>query len=264
MRPGGGGGAFTQAAFPRPGKAVIGLLAANVICYVLELILLRANVGFVSDLFLSCSDVLERGMIWQTFTYWWLHKPDAPMHLLFNMLWLWMFGSSLEKFWGAKRFLGAYAIFGFGGAALTLLIGLLSRTDAFGPLLGSFWVKPHLGASGAVMGVTVAWGLIFANQTITLLFLGQMKGKTLLWIMIAFELLTALSFDTVSSTSHFGGMAAGFILCKGLWRPAAYKELFRKLELKRQRRKIESELRVIEGGKSDDAPKPPKNKKDWN
>jgi membrane associated rhomboid family serine protease len=257
MRPASGG---AQMSFPRPGKAVIVLLAVNVLAYVLELVLLRANVTFIEDLFLTPADVFERGYVWQTVTYWWLHRPDSPGHLLMNMLWLWMFGSQLEKWWGAKRFLIGYAVFAFGGSVLTLLIGLLSRTDLFAPIMGGFWTKAHLGASGAVMGVTIAWGLTFANQKMNFLFLGEMKGKTFLMIIVAIELLMALSFDPVSSTSHFGGMIAAWILCRGMWKPSKWSELFKRMGLERRRRKVESELRVIDGGKST----PPKNPRDWN
>jgi rhomboid family protein len=255
-------GQAVRAAWPRPGKVVITLIAANLIAYVLELLLLRGGAEWVRELWLSSSGVFDQGKVWQIVTYWWQHDPSHPTHLLFNMFWLWMFGAPLEKWWGTKRFITGYVVFGLGGSALTLLVGLLSRTEIFEPLLSGFWIKEHLGASGAVMGVTVAWGLVFANQTINFLFLGEMKGKTFLWITIAFELLVALSFSGTSSTSHFGGMAAAFILCKGLWRPSKLRELFKRFELERRKRKIESELRVIDGGK--DAPKDQKGKTDWN
>lgn len=256
MRPASGG---AQLSFPRPGKAVIGLLAANVIAYVLQLVLLRANVSFVQDLYLTPADVFDRGYVWQTVTYWWLHRPDAPGHLLMNLLWLYMFGSQLEKWWGPKRFLVGYVVFAFGGSVLTLIVGILSQTDVLSPLMGGFWVNPHLGASGAVMGITIAWGLTFANQTMNFLFLGEMKGKTFLMIIVAIELLMALSFDPVSSTSHFGGMIAAWILCRGLYKPSRWSEMFKRAGLQRKRRKVESELRVIDGGKS-----APKNPRDWN
>jgi membrane associated rhomboid family serine protease len=253
-----------QVGWPKPGRAVIVLMALNVVAYVIELVLIRANEGtLVYKLALNPSDVLERGHVWQLFTYMWLHKPDATMHLLFNMLMLWMFGSPLEKWWGPKRFTIAYLVFGLGGAAFTLLVALVSRTDVMSPLIGSFWSSQHLGASGAIMGITIAWGLTFANQTINLLFLGEMKGKTFLWIIIAMELLVALSLEPVSSTAHFGGMIAAWVLVRGMWRPSKWKEMFRRADLERQRKKIVSELSVLDGGKN--MPKnAPKNPRDWN
>jgi membrane associated rhomboid family serine protease len=264
MRP---GGMQVGIAWPKPGKAVTALLAANIVCYVLELLFLRANFTWVRDLWLSCSGVFDHGKIWQVVTYWFQHDPGGSgrggvTHLLFNMVVLWMFGSPLERMWGSKRFLIGYFIFGLGGAALTLIVGLLSQTDALLPLIGDFWTKEHLGASGPIMGVTVALGLAFANQPMNLLFLGNIKGKTFILIMVAIELLVALSFDATSSTSHFGGMAAAFILCRGLWRPSRWRDLFRRNSLKRQQRRIEEELREIE--RKNTTPKGVRDPKDWN
>ncbi len=247
MRP----GTQMQASFPRPGKALLALIFANVICYVLQLLLLRANQVWVTELYLRPAAVLEGGKVWQPFTYVWLHDPQRPFHLLMNMLWLWMFGTRLEQWWGPKRFLGAYGIFALGGGALTLLVGLLSKTSVFGPLLPEFWTAPHLGASGAVVGMTAAFGLSFANEEMNLLFIGQMKGKTFVLIILAIELLVALSYEPTSSTSHFGGMIAAYILCRGLWRPGRWKEMARHADLMRKKKKIEAELRVIRGGKDD-------------
>jgi len=184
-----------------------------------------------------------------------------------------MFGSPLERWWGNRRFLTGYFIFGLGGAALTLIVGLLSTTSALSQLLPAFWVRPHLGASAATMGVVVSWGLVYADKEMHFLLLGRMKGKTLVLIVIAFELLSALSFSNVSSTSHFGGMAAAFVVCRGLWRPSKIKELFRRAKLKQQRKRVEAELKVLEGGRNvgggpppkKTPPKPdPKDPKNWN
>ncbi len=247
--------ARVQMVWPKPGKVLIGLMVALVVVYVLELLLLRAGVQ-VQLLFLSPSGVFDRGYVWQLVTYWWLHDPQSPFHLLFNLLWLWMFGTALEEWWGGRRFLTGFVIFGLGGAALTLLIGLLATTSVMQPLLPTFWTAPHVGSSGAVMGVTVAWGITFANKDMNFLLLGQMKGKTFVMIIIAVELLVALSYSGVSSTSHFGGMIAAFILCRGLWRPSKWKDLFRRNQLQRKKKKIQSELELLQGGKDD-----PKN---WN
>lgn len=257
MRPAGSG---VQVSWPRPGRALIVLIALNVVAYVTELVLIRSNQGsLVNELALSPSDVLERGHVWQLFTYMWLHKPDATSHLLFNMLFLWMFGSAMEKAWGPKRFVIGYLIFGVGGGIFTLLIALAARTDLLAPLIGGFWSSLHLGASGATMGMTIAWGLMHANQSVNFLFLGEMKGKTFIWIIVALQLLVALSLEPVSSAVHFGGMISAWIVCRGMWRPSRWRELFKRFELERRRKKIENELRVIDGAKN-----APKNPRDWN
>jgi membrane associated rhomboid family serine protease len=270
-------GAQIQLGFARPSKWLIALIAANVLAYVLELILLRLGVGSVLhpdamppgndaflayDLALRPMDVFESYALWQPLTSMFLHAPDQTLHLFMNMLWLWWMGAPLERWWGSRRTIVAYFVCGLGGSALTLLFGLLSRTEALGSLLPHFWTSPHLGASGGVMGLTICWGMVYANETINLLFLPPMKGKTFVWFTVGIEMLTALSFEGISSTAHFGGMIAGFVLCKGWWRPSKLIESFRRMGLKRRRKKIESELRVIEGGN-----KPPKNgkgKTEWN
>ena len=71
-------------------------------------------------------------------------------------------------------------------------------------------------------------------------------------IMVALELIYALALNPVSPTSHFGGMAGGAVLVLGLWRPSRWKKFFQKKSLERKKRKIEAELRVIQGGKQDD------------
>ena len=238
-----------QIAWPRPGRALIGIIIANVVAYVVQLVLLRANVREVELLYIRPRDVFVDGYIWQVVTYWWFHAPSAPTHLLLNMVMLWLFGSRLESRWGQRRFLQGYFLLGLGGSALVLLVGLLSRTDAVAPLLPGFWVTPHLGASGAVTGLIVAWGLTYAEQEFNFLLLGRMKGKTLVLILIAFELLVALSFSPTSSTSHFGGMIAAWLLVRGMWRPSKWKEQWRRQRLKSQRRKVEQQLRVLEGSK---------------
>ncbi len=218
----------------------------------IQLVLLRAGQDWVQDLYLRPSGVFDHGRVWQPLTYIWLHLPTSPFHLVSNMFFLWMFGSTLEGWWGTKRFLIAYLIFALGGGALTLLIGGLSTTSALAPIMGAFWSKAHVGASGAVMGTTVAWGLVFADKEMHFFLLGRMKGRTFLLIIVAFELLVALSFDPTSSTSHFGGMFAALVLVKGLWRPDRWRAIGRKAQLTRKKRKIESELQVIQGGKDDD------------
>ncbi len=256
-------GVQTQFSWPRPGKAILALLIINLVVYVVELILVRAGASaFVQSLMLTPASVFESYSVWQPATYMLLHSPTAPTHLLFNMLWLYFFATPLESWWGPKRLVTAYIVCGLSGAALTLIVALASRTPAMSGLLAGFWGRPHVGASGAVMGLVIAWGLVHGDKKMNFLLLGEMKAKTFVLIIIAFELLVALSLDSTSSTSHFGGMIGAYILCKGLWRPARWAQLANKAKLDRKKRSLERELRVIEGGKGkDDLPDDPKK---WN
>lgn len=246
-------GASSQFAWPRPGKAIISLLVINLVVYVVELILLRAGArSFVQSLMLTPSAVFEGFELWQPFTYMLLHSPTSPTHLLFNMLWLYFFATPLEGWWGARRLLTAYVICGLSGAALTLLVALASRSPGLSGLLAGFWGRPHVGASGAVMGLVIAWGVVHADRTMNFFLLGAMKARTFVLIIIAFELLVALSLDSTSSTSHFGGMIGAYILCKGLWRPSRWAEIVHRTRLERRKKAIERDLRIIEGGKGKD------------
>lgn len=240
---------------PRPSRVIITLIAVNVALYVLELILLRTGVGwFVETLFLTPRDVYQRGFVWQLFTYGWFHSPGAVGHLLMNMLFLWLFGAQMEEWWGRKRFLKAYAIFIVSGGLLTLVASLLVEASALTFILSpDFPTVPHLGASGGVLGITVAWGLTFAHREMNFLLLGRMKGSTFVLLIVGIEILVALSFSNTSSTAHFGGIIGAFVLCRGLWRPARWKEIGRRLWLQRKKASIERELGKMKGGKK----KPP-------
>jgi membrane associated rhomboid family serine protease len=242
---------------PKMQRGLIGLMIANVACYVFELLALRGGLSGIRLLFLTPIETFS-GYLWQPFTSFWFHDPGSVGHLLWNLLFLYLFGARMEAWWGTRRFLTAYVIYGVSGNLLTLLVAGLSQWPVAEPLIGGFIASTHLGASGAIMGVTVAWGLVHANQRINLLLLGEMTGKTFVLLLVGIQLLTALSFSNVSVTSHLGGMMGAWILAKGLWRPTRWKDAWRRQRLKRQRRKIENELRVIDGGR------PPPDPKDWN
>lgn len=244
----------------RLGPGTAGIMAALLAIYIAQLILLRTPAAStIEGLYLTPYEVFRQGAIWQPFTYIWLHAPSQPFHLLFNGLVLFWFGPTLERLWTTRRFLRAYGIFAAGGAAATLLWGLGSYLGLFDP---GFAATPHLGASGAIMGVAIAWGLVHANQPIHLLFIGQTRGIAIVWIFVGIEVLRALSFSRgLSVTSHVGGMLAAFILCRGLWRPSRWFGWLRRGRLKRKKRSIEHELRVITGG---GRPRDPKDPKNWN
>ena len=250
----GGGGA--QLGFPKPGPVIVGIMAVNLVAYVAYLVLIRAGFGFTADLALTPRKFFSDLYLWQPLTAMVLHSPTGPGHLLMNMLWLYFFGTQMERWWGTRRSLTAYVVFGLSGAALTLLVGSLSLTGVFGTLLDRVYDGEHIGASGAVMGIVVAWGIVHADRTMQFFLLGAMKGRTFILIVVAFELLAALSLSNVSSTSHFGGMIGAVVLCNGLYKPQGWKKLFRRESLKKEKRRIEHQLRVIQGGGGTDPDDP--------
>lgn len=146
---------------------------------------------------------------WQLFTYMFLHGGFG--HLFFNMFALWMFGMELENLWGSKRFLTYYLACGLGGAVANLFVA---------PLLGQ--AAPTVGASGAVFGVLVAFGMLFPDRPIYLYFLLPVRAKYFISVYIALELFYGVtgSSSGVAHFAHLGGAAVGalytFMLIRGV------------------------------------------------
>ncbi len=144
--------------------------------------------------------------IWQVFTYGFLHAD--VMHLFFNMLGLWMFGSELERLWGPRRYI-QFLLAGLLSAAVTQLV--------FTSITGSF--VPTVGASGALFALLLAFGMLFPNRTIVPLFPPiPMKAKTFVMVFGGIELLMGLSGASgVAHFAHLGGMLGGWLIIR-FWR----------------------------------------------
>jgi membrane associated rhomboid family serine protease len=180
-----GGGNFT-------GSVVGRLVLVNVAVFILDIILPNQ---FRALFALTPWVVVQNFFFWQIFTYMFLH--DGFAHLFFNMLMLWLFGSTLESVWGGRRFLNYYIVCGIGGALL------------------SFFFNYHhtvLGASGAVFGLYLAYAMIFPNNYIYLYFLFPIKAKHLVILLAVFQLAMGFSGpDGIAYFAHLGGMAAGLL-----------------------------------------------------
>jgi membrane associated rhomboid family serine protease len=139
----------------------------------------------------------------QIFTHMFTHADIG--HIFFNMFTLWMFGRILETVWGAKKFLTFYLICGLGSAAAHLAVQYYTNGVSFA-----------VGASGAVMGVMVAFAYLFPNTELMLIFFPvPIKAKWIILAMIAFDLFGGLGYtggDNIAHWAHLGGAAAGFIL----------------------------------------------------
>lgn len=153
--------------------------------------------------------VLTKGFVWQAFTYQFLHSMD-PVHILFNMLILWMFGAELQEMWGKRFFLKYYLFCGVGAGLIYVLVyGLYSLATGSVTHL----VTPVVGASGAVFGVMLAYGLIFSERTIYFMMLFPLKAKYFVMIIAAVELMWILTGSQagVANVAHIGGFVAGFV-----------------------------------------------------
>ncbi len=137
---------------------------------------------------------------WQLITYMFMHGSFG--HLFFNMFALWMFGVELENIWGSRKFLIYYFITGIGAGLANLLIA---------PLFAD--VAPTVGASGAVYGVLVAFGMLFPDRNIYIYFLIPIKAKFLVILYMAIEVFyVASQADSgIAHIAHLGGAVVGFI-----------------------------------------------------
>lgn len=136
---------------------------------------------------------------WQLVTYMFMH--GGFFHLLLNMFALWMFGMELENIWGSKKFLSYYLICGVGAGLANLLIA---------PLFTEISV-PTVGASGAIYGILVAFGLMFPDRPIFVYFLFPIKAKYFVLIYMAIEFLSVGSNTGIAHVAHLGGGVIGFL-----------------------------------------------------
>ncbi len=136
---------------------------------------------------------------WQLVTYMFMH--GGFFHLLLNMFALWMFGMELENIWGSKKFLSYYLICGVGAGLANLLIA---------PLFTEISV-PTVGASGAIYGILVAFGLMFPDRPIFIYFLFPIKAKYFVLIYMAIEFLSVGSNTGIAHVAHLGGGVIGFL-----------------------------------------------------
>ncbi|NHQ59627.1 rhomboid family intramembrane serine protease [Chlorobium sp. BLA1] len=140
--------------------------------------------------------------LWQPVTYMFLHGGGT--HLFFNMFALWMFGAEIENHWGTRQFNIYYFVCGIGAAALNLL---MTSGDPY----------PTVGASGAIYGVLLAFGMMFPDRYIFLYFLFPLKAKYFIAGYALIEFFSGLGSRAMGSGSniahfaHLGGMLIGFI-----------------------------------------------------
>jgi len=178
--------------------------------------------------------VIRKLFLWQVVTYLFLHGDF--FHILFNMFALWMFGSELERHWGSREFLKFYLITGIGAGLFSVVLEPNS-------------LIPTIGASGAVYGILMAYGMMFPERYIYLYFLFPVKVK---YFVAALGLLAFVSTlgspgSTIAHVAHLGGMVVALLYLRhwlslsGIWQ--AY--------FKWRMKKLRSRFRVYKGEKKD-------------
>ena len=180
---------------------------------------------------------------WQFVSYMFMHGDFT--HLLFNMFALWMFGGILENVWGPKRFLTFYMVTGIGAGIVQLIVAFV-RVQALEGLITpeqlqevytrgpELWLQgntysdeamrslhrilniPTVGASGAVFGILLAFGMLFPNTMIYVFFAIPVKAKYFVMLYGAAELYFGVTGtnDGIAHFAHLGGMVFGFFMIK--------------------------------------------------
>jgi rhomboid family protein len=221
--------------------AVRALLWANGIVYLATIFFpkLREWLG------LSPQQVIEAHWFWQPVTYMFVHAA-SPMHIVFNMLILWMFGVELERMWRTQFFVKYYAVTGIGAGLISILVSLL-------PFQATHATYAHaniIGASGALFGLLFAYAWYFPNRPILMFMLFPLPAKYFVAILGAISFVLSIQGDgTVAATTHLGGLLVGYLYLQngpgGLSAEIKYRYL--KWKMNRMRRKFD----VYSGGKSE-------------
>ena len=208
-----------QIGFASPTPGVATLLIITIATYLLFALGGSTHIGMLAynKLMLEPARVIYSFEYWRLVSYAFLHDTASPMHIIFNALMLYMLGTPLEERWGEKRFL----IF----VVTSIIIGSLAVLLSYGLGLSN---APVVGISAATMGLIIAWGLTFSTNQIYIFGIVPLTGKQLVWLSVGLEVLYAVSTNLISSAAHFGGMAAGFIVCLGLYKPQRIKQLLRR------------------------------------
>jgi len=176
------------------------LLIINTGMFILQLLVLKPlfGNGYLSYLALVPSYFLTKGYLWQIVTYMFLH--GGIIHIFFNMLFLWMMGSEIERYWGGREFLKYYMVTGCGAGLVNVLVQptATSRT---------------IGASGAIFGLIIAFALAFPDREILLYFLIRIKAKHFALLVGALELIALIALPDmgVARFAHLGGLLIGYI-----------------------------------------------------
>lgn len=159
--------------------------------------------------------VIFDGAIWQVVTYMFLHSMQVS-HILLNMLMLWFLGAELEATWGRRFFLFYYLASGV-GAGILYTLGVWGYSLATGSSQGL--VVPVVGASGAVFGLMLAYGILFGERTIHFMLLFPMKAKYFVMILGAVEVMSIVTHGVgggeVANLAHLGGLVSGYLTLLG-------------------------------------------------
>jgi membrane associated rhomboid family serine protease len=220
--------------------AIKALVITNVVMFVASLL-----VPSITEYLGLMPVAVLHGRLWQVVTYMFLHGTIG--HIFFNMLALWMFGTELERMWGTPFFLRYYFATGIAAGISTIVCAMVPSA-----MTARLFYSLTIGASGAIYGLLLAYGLTFPNRPIYIYLVFPIPAKYFVMIMGAISLLSAAG-DTgggVAHITHLGGLVAGYAMLRGgRVRPieeARYRYLRWKMERARKK------FGVYSGGRKDD------------
>ncbi len=144
--------------------------------------------------------IAKYGWVWQFVTYMFLHANG--LHIFFNMYALYLFGRALEDKWGWKRFLAYYLVTGTGAGIVTFLWNLLQGSSV-----------PTIGASGAIFGVLLAFGIEFPDVMLLFFFVVPIRARFAALIYGGLELVFLLTgaMQRVGHFTHLAGLLFGYL-----------------------------------------------------
>lgn len=235
------------------------LLIINVLFFAAKYILTSLNLTSIFGVFYFDSELFK---VWQLITYMFMHGDF--MHIFFNMFALFTFGGVIENRWGAKRFINFYLITALGAVALQMGVQAYEVYQITGSALNNpitdltinggylqanvnipgltqqqantllgIYGGPMVGASGAVFGLLVAFGMLYPNTELYILFIPvPVKAKYIIPVYIVFELslgVAKIPGDSIAHYAHLGGALLGFILVK-LWKDKDNNRFYRYYE----------------------------------
>ncbi len=226
------------------------LIIINLLFFVATYVLAKSGIDLIAHfgLFFIENDLFKP---WQFITTMFMHADIN--HILFNMLALWMFGSAIEQMWGRNKFLFFYFSAGIGASLIYTLANYLQFQNVYNNLISaglnaddissilengsyntsilkfisqdklstfySIYNTPAVGASGAIMGLLVAYGMSFPNSELMLLFFPvPVKAKYFIPVLIGLDVFSGLTGISVFSSNntaywaHIGGALTGLIM----------------------------------------------------
>lgn len=137
--------------------------------------------------------------IWQIITFQFMHGSFS--HILFNMLYLWMFGTELENVWGSRKFLVYYLTCGIGAGLTQLFLSPIFEGEVY----------PTAGASGGIYGLLIAYAVLFPRRPIYLYFFIPIPAMYLIGFMILIELFSVGNHSLIAHLAHIGGAFVGLL-----------------------------------------------------